>query len=95
MRLRWAIMLAALVISTAPIATEVAEGATSVRPVSGWIVSVNPNTRIVELGPMTFYVPPGVHDLGELEEGVKAVIHYRQEGSRLVATSIETSDLTE
>lgn len=61
------------------------------RPVSGSLMEVDPVARTVVLGGETYHVPADVFDLSRLAPGSSIILHWKQRGSRMVATEIEAS----
>jgi hypothetical protein len=61
-------------------------------PVSGTVISVNPELRTLQLGADTFYVPEGVTGFEALAPGATVLIHYKSANGRSVVTKIEAAE---
>ncbi len=88
MRLAWlTASIAALILGSA---TPAWSGATShgPRPVSGAVTSIDEDDRVIYVEQVRFVVPPGVYDLEELEEGVRAIVTYHKGPEGRVADDI-------
>ena len=92
MRFAWIIGTALLLAPLAPPPALAGSTIATERPVRGLVTSVHVEGRVVGVGPMTFFVPEGVLDLDEVEEGIWATVSYRKRGDTLIATSVELDD---
>ena len=88
MRTVW-ITATLLLLALGPARATLAQWETSERPVRGEITLVHPEARTIGVGPMTFFVPAGVLDLDEVEEGSYATVRFDRRGDTLVARSVE------
>ena len=92
MRSVWCVLAAvALGAAAAPSvqADPVRVAAAKERPISGMITSADPQSRMIQVGPLSFHVPVGVYDFDKIEEGGRAVVHFKRTAEGRVVTSME------
>ena len=89
MRYAW-IIATFLLVAQLPVSNvDAQQAANTPRPVYGLVTQIDTNTDTVVIDRTPFFVPAGVYNLAELEEGVWALVGYEISGNTFVATSME------